>query len=93
MRPTDIPKATDTVRCEQLDDELILYSDKDTRMVALDPIASLVWNLCDGERNVTEIEAVLTEAYPDAKDHIPTDVKRAIGELLEGGVLQLVPLN
>ena len=37
-------------------------------VVGLNPEASLVWRLCDGKRNLGEIEVLLSEAYPDASD-------------------------
>ena len=90
MDPTDIPTVADGTRSEQLDDELLLYFEEGTLVVALNAAATLVWGLCDGKRNLGEIEVVLSEAYPGAKDRIAVDLKESIGALVESGVLELV---
>ena len=90
MSPSDIPTVVEGTHSEQLDNELLLYFEEGTVVVALNPEACLVWRLCDGKRNLGEIEVLLSEAYPDAEDRIPVELREAIGELVEGGVIELV---
>ncbi len=89
MNSTDIPKAAEGTRSELLDDELLLYFEEETRIVALNPSATLIWSLCDGKRSLGEIEKLLSDAYPDAADRIPGEIEEAIQELVDGGALEI----
>ncbi|MFM8322925.1 MAG: pyrroloquinoline quinone biosynthesis peptide chaperone PqqD [Chloroflexota bacterium] len=89
MQPTDRPARKADYRLEQLDDELLLYHPNETRILYLNPTASLIWGLCDGERSVAQIIAVLEEAYPEAQDAIAGDVQDSLAHLLEQGCIEL----
>lgn len=74
---------------EQIDDETLLYRHVQKKMVYLNDSAATVWNLCDGQRTIGEIIALLTGAYPEAQGQIEADVRATIDTLLDEGVLQL----
>ncbi|MFO0679758.1 MAG: PqqD family peptide modification chaperone [Polyangiaceae bacterium] len=40
--------------------------------------AAVVWELCDGTRDVAAIKELLRGAYPDAGDGLDDDVDRAL---------------
>ena len=90
MNASDIPRVVEGTRSEQLDDELLLFLDEGARILALNPVASLVWWSCDGKRNLGEIEALLKEAYPNAEDRITSELRDTIVDMVGGGVLELV---
>ncbi len=52
-----------------------------TKTLYLNETASLVWNLCNGERTSDEICAILREAFPDASD-VDADVESTLESLL-----------
>jgi len=83
-----IPKRKDDYRLEQLDDELLLYHPSDTKILYLNQSASLVWGLCDGEHSVVEIIRLLSEAYPEAVESIPGDVRATLEQFLENGCIE-----
>ncbi|MBN1148030.1 MAG: PqqD family protein [Anaerolineales bacterium] len=86
----NIPKRKDDYRLEQLDDELLLYHPSDTKILYLNQSASLVWGLCDGQHSVAEIVQLLSEAYPEAAENIPDDVRATLEQFLESGCIELV---
>ncbi|PYX44357.1 MAG: hypothetical protein DMG79_20895 [Acidobacteria bacterium] len=53
-----IPVRTDLI-VRDLTDEVVLYDRKTRRAHCLNPIASAVWKLCDGQRNIAEIARTL----------------------------------
>ncbi|MCK6546407.1 PqqD family protein [Myxococcota bacterium] len=69
----------------ELDGELVLVHADGGHVVYLNATAALVWSLCDGERTVAEIVALLGEAYPDAAARMASDVEVALRELDRGG--------
>lgn len=69
----------------ELDGELVLVHADGGHVVYLNATAALVWGLCNGERSVAEIVALLGEAYPDAAAQLAGDVEAALRELERGG--------
>ncbi len=90
MDPTSRPRPTPGYRMEVLDDEQLLYSAEQTRILCCNETASLIWRLCDGERSVGEIVALLQAAYPEASDSILEDVATTLAEFAQHGALEFV---
>ena len=61
-------------RLEKIDDELLLYHPSQTTIMYCNPSASLIWQLCDGERTVEEIISLLSAAYEQPLEAITTEV-------------------
>jgi hypothetical protein len=74
---------------EELDGEILLLDPASERLIHCNVTAALVWRLCDGERTLGEIAALLAEAYPDATDAIAGDVASAVETLAAEGALAL----
>lgn len=83
------PRQKPDYRLEQLDDELLLYHPSDTRILYLNPSASLIWGLIDGYRSVSEITRLLEEAYPEAGGQIAADVQETLERFAENGCIEL----
>jgi coenzyme PQQ biosynthesis protein PqqD len=75
-------------RLELLDGELLLYHLAETKIMYLNQVASLIWQLCDGERTVEEITAMLCEAFPESAEAVASDVIMALEQLLEHGAIR-----
>ena len=88
MDPSSRPKPTPGYRIEMLDGEQLLYSAEQTLVLCCNDTASLIWRLCDGERSVGEIVALLQAAYPEAADAIADDVAAALTEFAQHGALE-----
>ena len=68
LRRSSRPKVNPDYRLETLDNEQLLYDPEQTRVLACNETASLIWRLCDGQRTVDEIAALLADAFPEAAD-------------------------
>jgi hypothetical protein len=87
MEPPKKPRRKTDYRLELIDDELLLYHPGRTKILYCNQTASLVWNLCDGQRTAEEIAALLAESYPEAAA-IPADVEATLGQFLEHGAIE-----
>jgi hypothetical protein len=90
MEPSKKPRRKTDYHLELIDDELLLYHPGRTKILYCNQTASLVWNLCDGQRTVEEIAALLAESYPEAAATIPADVEATLGQFLEHGAIEWV---
>lgn len=90
INPSQIPTPKQGYQLEALDDELFLYDIGNTQAIHLNSAAALVWQLCDGQRDIQEINALLQEAYPDKRDQIMQDLYDSLSAFLAQGMIQLV---
>ena len=74
MNLHDKPHQKSGYRLEELDGELLLYHPTRTTIMYCDPTASLIWQLCDGERTVAQIVALLSTAYDQPAERMIDDV-------------------
>ena len=88
--PLDVrPVPAAGLELAEIDGELVLlHADRET-VVYCNPTASLVWRLCDGQRTVEEIVALLAEAWPEDAGRIRSDVVATLEQLVQGGCLKL----
>jgi len=86
QKPTRNPE----YRLEQLDEELLLYHPSDASILYLNQSASLIWQLCDGQRSIAEITGLLETAYPESAPGISVDVQETLQSFLEHGCIDLV---
>ena len=77
-------------RLEVMDDELLLYHPERTTIMYCNQTASLVWNLCDGERTAGELIDLLSAAFPEASERIPTDVQDVLTEFARHEAIEYV---
>lgn len=84
------PQREPDYQLEQIDDELLLYHPSRTKILYCNQTASLVWQLCDGQRSTQEIIDLLTAAYPEAKDSLPFDTEQTLEEFQEHGAIKFV---
>ena len=75
---------------DTIDDTIVLYSGDRGGMVHLNASAALVWSLCDGVRQVSDIVALLNDAFAEDNAGLTGDVHDAIRMLEENGFL-IVP--
>jgi hypothetical protein len=58
-----------------------------TRALDVSATGALVWGLCDGQRSVGEIVALLSEAYPSSAGVIPENVVDTLLALTDYGAI------
>lgn len=78
-----IPKTADGFQLEEIDGEILLYSPASTRSIYLNPTASIIWQLCDGNLSVQTIIDQLSTQFPEAATAISKDVPDAIQSFLD----------
>lgn len=82
------PRRKPGFRLEQLAEECVLYFPGESRILYCNQCASLIWQLCDGERTAAEIAAELAEAFPEAAAQIRADVDETLAILSGNGALE-----
>lgn len=82
------PRRNPRYKGESLDGEELIYDLELTRIVYCNQTAALIWRLCDGERSVQELIALLSEAFPEAAENLVDDVEEALLELKREGALE-----
>jgi hypothetical protein len=73
----------------EIDGDISLYHPRTEQVVVLNGTASDVWRLCDGERSVEEVAALLASSYglADAEGIIP-EVSNTISQFAESGLFE-----
>ena len=77
------PRQRPDYRLEKIDDELLLYHPSQTTIMYCNPSASLIWQLCDGERTVEEIISLLSTAYEQLHKDISVEVTTTLEQFYE----------
>ena len=73
---------------ERLDGEVTVYHPTLTTAVYLNETGALIWELCDGERTISDIIEILSQQYPESGAQIETDVKDLIAQLIEHNIAE-----
>jgi hypothetical protein len=77
-------------RLEKMDNELLLFNPQDLVVLYLNESASVVWQLCDGQRTISQIAELIAEAYPEAEKSILDDVQETILLFRDKGAVTLI---
>ncbi len=86
---TATPQPAEGYRVEEMDGELLLYHPQSTATVYMNQTAALVWQLCDGARQVGEIVRLLSDSFPEAGDGLIDDVQSALESFRKQGALKV----
>lgn len=81
------PQQAPGVLAEEVDGELLLYRLGDHKAVHLNDTASLIWQLCDGSRDLEAMLSELRALFPDAGEELEADVQEALSFLLAEGAI------
>lgn len=71
----------------EVDGDISLYDVKYERVIVLNPTASDVWRLADGEMTLDQIVDALGKAYQADPEQIKPDVERLVASLIEQNLL------
>ncbi|MBX3014046.1 MAG: PqqD family protein [Caldilineaceae bacterium] len=85
-----IPKQISNYYLEVLNDEFLLYHPGRNQIYQINATAALIWQLCNGERSIDEIDVLLLAAYPTAGKALMQDTHETIQQLATQGVIELV---
>ena len=80
-------RATD-VTYDELDGHAVLLDRSAVRMLTLNPVGTLVWQLLDDDRTCAELtELLLQKVRGVSAEQLEADVASFLGELVEAGVV------
>lgn len=82
-----VPVPTPDVSAEVVGDEVLLYHPGRTEALYLNPTGGVIWGLCDGQRSVREIIAIVEAGYAEDVSDLAGDVTTTLAELRGHGVL------
>jgi hypothetical protein len=71
---------------EEVEGELLIFDEKHNVATQLNETAALMWRSCDGERTLSDLQEVLTEAHGIAADE--DMVLMALDDLVEHGLIE-----
>ena len=87
---TKKPQQKADYRLEMIDDELLLFHPGQNRIIYCNTTASLVWQLCDGERTGHDIVDLLQIAFPESAETITADVQTTLKNFSQHGAIEFV---
>ncbi|NBD36645.1 MAG: PqqD family peptide modification chaperone [Chloroflexi bacterium] len=75
---------------EMMDGELLMFSPEEAQILYCNQTASLIWQLCDGERTAQEIVEMLIAAFPEAEERIWAEAPATLEKFRQHGVIEFV---
>ncbi len=85
----DIPSHAANVQCDHDSDGINLTVVGSRRVLRLDQTAYLLWQLCDGERSVKDIVALLEWRFQDDSGRVQDDVINCFQRFATSGLLSI----
>ena len=83
------PMRKDSVLRGSKGDETVLYNEESGAIHVLNPTALLVWNLCDGEHSIEEIENTMRAEFSVSEDQsVSKDIEEVIERFSKEGLLE-----
>ena len=81
------PRQADRVVAQQAAGKWVLLNIATGQYYALDPVASRIWQLCDGTRSIRQIAEVVSDEYDAAGEAVEDDVVGLVSELVGESLL------
>ncbi len=85
--PASKPRIRDDVTLVELDQEAVVYDPLSGLVHYLNPMASLVFQLCDGSATVKETTAELADANEVEPEAIASDVRKLVQQFRDQGLV------
>ena len=77
------------ITVKDIGDETLLYSAAEEAIHILNPTAQLIWELCDGEHTVEDMEQAIRAGFSVADEHdVTTDIRRTLAVFAGKGLLK-----
>ena len=73
---------------EGMDGELVLFNPVTQQILYSSPTGAVICGLCDGQRTVSDIVELLSEAYPDSATQVGPDVNAALDTFAQCGAIE-----
>lgn len=82
-------RPTPHVEWVEIEGEAVAWNAEEGALHRLDPIATLVFQLCDGSETLERTVADLAEAFGQPVESLEEDVLGCAGRLLDGGLVEV----
>lgn len=83
------PLRRSTVLRRDMGEETVLYDSKTGAVHALNPTASLVWDLCDGEHSLESMEEILRGQFAVSEsESVSEDIRKVVDRFADEGLLE-----
>jgi hypothetical protein len=86
--PQAVPRRNDEAVWREVEDEIFVCSPDGETMHTLREVAADIWRACDGTNSVTDINALLLEAYEVEPDVLSADLEACLGDLAARDLLR-----
>jgi hypothetical protein len=90
MTTENKPRQKSDFKLEKMDDDLLLFHPAQNKIFYCNETAALIWQLCNGERTVEEIGALITAAYPESAEAIASEIQNTLQQFFEQGAIEYV---
>jgi len=90
MFNSQCPIPVDGYQIELIDDEILIFHPAKQTIFYSNHTGALVWQLCDGQRTVSEIGQLLRATYPESASEIEVDLPNVIQAFIQHGALRWV---
>jgi len=87
--PDTVPSRREGVETQRWEEALVLVCPATGRRHRLNPVATRVWELADGELAISGIAAVLEREFDAPPERLLADVARLVETLIEASLLQV----
>ena len=77
------------IKIEEIGKEAVLYSSNQKSIHVLNPTARLIWNLCDGEHTLEDIEMEIRRSFAVSEEFdVMGDIRRTLAVFAEKEILE-----
>lgn len=91
--PCVSPKRNDVLNIP-VDDEVMLHDQKKRKVYTLNPVAALIWSLCDGSHTADQIVASVTSQFSACEPSaIAPEIHNTLTQFKEHGLLDSEGMN
>jgi hypothetical protein len=88
---TPTPQKAPLAATEETGAGLVLYDERSGSTHRLNPLAALIWNLCDGTRSPDTIAIEVAGRFERAPDGVAADVARTLAQFADVGLTRSSP--
>ena len=85
------PSKQKNLMCREIEGEVVIYNSETDSIHALNSTAVIIWELCDGKHDLSEIMKRITDRFEVEERTVWKDVCKVISELEELKLVTLLP--
>ncbi|MBM3335374.1 PqqD family peptide modification chaperone [Candidatus Sumerlaeota bacterium] len=82
------PKRKEGLVVEEVDSDLIVADLAGLQMHVLNPVAAVIWRMCDGQQTAEDMAALLAGHFGLSVEEVRRDVDRTLGEFAAKGLIE-----